>query len=68
MATAIRINDIIERNDNRLHFVKCNFEDLPTTAKNVSVFLDDNVLYFVDNDTIPRNSSEIIFDNSVTLY
>ena len=68
MATTIRINDIIERNDNRLHFVKCKFEDLPTTAKNVSVFIDNNVLYFVDNDTIPRTSSEIIFDNNITLY
>lgn len=68
MATTIRINDIIERNDNRLHFVKCKFEDLPTTAKNVSVFLDNNVLYFVDNETIPRTSSEIIFDNNITLY
>lgn len=67
MATAIRINDYIERNDNRLHFVKCKFEDLPTTAKNVSVFIDNNVLYFVDNDTIPRNS-EIIFDDNIILY
>lgn len=67
MATTARINDYIERNDNRLHFVKCKFEDLPTTAKYVSIFIDDNVLYFVDNDTIPRNS-KIIFDNNITLY
>lgn len=67
MATTARINDYIERNDNRLHFVKCKFEDLPTTAKNVSIFIDNNVLYFVDNDTIPRNS-KIIFDNNITLY
>ena len=68
MATAARINDYIERNDNRLHFIKCKFEDLPTTAKSVSIFIDDNVIYFVDNETIPRTSSEIIFDNNITLY
>lgn len=64
----INIDDYVERNDNRLHFIKCKFEDLPTTAKNVSVFIDNNVLYFVDNETIPRISSEIIFDNNITLY
>ena len=64
MATAAKINDYIERNDNRLHFIKCKFEDLPTTA----IFIDNNVLYFVDNETIPRTSSEIIFDNNITLY
>lgn len=65
MATAIKINDYIERNDNRLHFVKCKFEDLPTTAKDVSIFIDDNVIYFVDNDTIPRQYTKIIPDNSI---
>lgn len=53
MATAIKIDNYIERNDNRLHFIKCKFEDLPTTAKYVSIFIDDNIVYFVDNDTIP---------------
>ena len=65
MATTARINDYIERNDNRLHFVKCKFEDLPTTAKDVSIFIDDNVIYFVDNDTIPRQYTKIISDNSI---
>lgn len=68
MATEIKLNKGIKINDNRLHFVKCKFEDLPFNAKDVSVFIDDNVIYFVDNDTIPRTNSEIIFDNSITLY
>lgn len=68
MATTIRINDYIERNDNRLHFVKCKFEDLPSTAKDVSIFIDDNVIYFVDNDTIPRQYERIIPNDQITLY
>lgn len=68
MATTIKINDYIERNDNRLHFVKCKFEDLPSTAKDVSIFIDDNVIYFVDNDTIPRQYERIIPNDQITLY
>ena len=47
--------DYIDRSSNRLHFVKCKFEDLPSTAKDVSIFIDDNIIYFVDNDTIPNH-------------
>ena len=68
MATTIKINDYIERNDNRLHFVKCKFEDLPSTAKDVSIFIDDNVIYFVDNDTIPHQYERIIPNDQITLY
>ena len=68
MATTIKINDYIDRNSNRLHFVKCKFEDLPTTAKDVSIFIDDNVIYFVDNDTIPRQYERIIPSDQITLY
>ena len=68
MATTIKINDYIERNDNRLHFVKCKFEDLPTTAKNVSIFIDDNIIYFVDNDTIPHQYERIIPTDQISLY
>ena len=68
MATTIKVNDYIERNDNRLHFVKCKFEDLPTTAKDVSIFIDDNVIYFVDNDTIPRQYERIIPNDQISLY
>lgn len=54
--------------DNRVQFIKCKFEDLPTTAKDVSIFIDNNVIYFVDNDTIPRQYTKIIPDDSIALY
>lgn len=66
---AIVVNrDYIERNDNRLHFVKCKFEDLPTTTKDVSIFIDGNTIYFVDNDTIPRQYERIIPSDQISLY
>ena len=68
MATAIKINDYIDRSSNRLHFVKCKFEDLPSTAKDVSIFIEDNIIYFVDNDTIPHQYERIIPNDQITLY
>ena len=68
IANKMNINDYIDRSSNRLHFVKCKFEDLPSTAKDVSIFIDDNVIYFVDNDTIPRQYERIIPNDQITLY
>ena len=64
----INIDDSINRENDRLHFIKCKFEDLPTTAKYVSIFIDDNIIYFVDNDTIPRQYTKIISDDNIALY
>lgn len=68
IASKMNINDYIDRSSNRLHFVKCKFEDLPTTAKDVSIFIDDNVIYFVDNDTIPHQYERIIPTDQISLY
>ncbi len=64
MAITVK-NDYIDRDSDRLHFVKCKFEDLPTTAKDVSIFIDGNVIYFVDNNTIPRQYERIILKNEI---
>jgi hypothetical protein len=37
----------------KIEFIKCKFEDLPIGYKGVSVFMKDNKLFFVDNETIP---------------
>ena len=68
IANKMNINDYVDRNSNRLHFVKCKFEDLPTTAKDVSIFIDDNIIYFVDNDTIPHQYERIIPTDQISLY
>ena len=49
--------------DNRVQFIKCDFIDLPSTAKEVSIFMDDNIVYFVRNDTIPHQYIRIIEDD-----
>ena len=68
IANKMNINDYVDRSSNRLHFVKCKFEDLPTTAKDVSIFIDDNIIYFVDNDTIPHQYERIIPSDQISLY
>ena len=68
IANKMNINDYVDRSSNRLHFVKCKFEDLPTTAKDVSIFIDDNIIYFVDNDTIPHQYERIIPTDQISLY
>ena len=68
VVNGLNINDYIDRSSNRLHFVKCKFEDLPTTAKDVSIFIDDNIIYFVDNDTIPHQYERIIPTDQISLY
>lgn len=49
--------------DNRVQFIKCDFVDLPSTAKEVSIFADNNIIYFVRNDTIPHFYTRIIEDD-----
>lgn len=68
IANKMNINDYVDRSSNRLHFVKCKFEDLPSTAKDVSIFIDDNIIYFVDNDTIPHQYERIIPTDQISLY
>lgn len=68
IVNGMNINDYVDRSSNRLHFVKCKFEDLPTTAKDVSIFIDDNIIYFVDNDTIPHQYERIIPTDQISLY
>ena len=68
IANKMNINDYVDRSSNRLHFIKCKFEDLPSTAKDVSIFIDDNIIYFVDNDTIPHQYERIIPTDQISLY
>ena len=49
--------------DNRVQFFKCDFENLPSTAREVSIFADGNNIYFVRNDTIPHFYTRIIEDD-----
>lgn len=53
---------------NSLQFRKCRFEDLSFSAKDVSIFIDDNIIYFVDNDTIPHQYERIIPNDQISLY
>lgn len=57
----------IVRNDyedsDRVQFIKCKFEDLPTDCIDVSIFMRGNTVYFVDNNTIPHQYERIISKN-----
>ena len=47
----------------KIEFIKCKFEDLPIGYKGVSVFIKDNKIFFVDNETIPFQYDRIIEEN-----